>query len=59
MKNPEIEVKTKSGTILKMSLWELLTLHSLDSIYIPPANEFQLYLNGEEVEKPPEMEEGE
>ena len=58
MKNQLIEIKSKHGTILKMGLWELVMLHSLDSLYIPPLDELHLCLNGEEVEKPSEMEEG-
>ena len=61
MKNPIMEVKVKNKTILKLGLWEFLLhyifLHS--DAYTFNDLEMHLYLNGEEVEKPPEMEEGE
>ena len=52
-----IEAKIGDTTLLKMKLWELITMHFIHhTIGMPPLEEIRLYLNGEEVEKPPEME---
>lgn len=53
-----VEAKIGNKTILKLNLWSIvLRLFFLDSVF--PAASFdaiQIYLNGEKVEKPPEME---
>ena len=62
MKNPIIEVKTKfGGTVLKMGLWEFVWHHIYSNVdgFTLLQGELILYLNGEGVAKPPEMEEEE
>ena len=58
MKDPLIELKGDGGTFLAIRLWLLINELIYDcAIQISEDCELKLYLNGEEVEKSPEMEE--
>ena len=56
MKDIVIQVDGDAGIILKCSLWFLITEMLFDIGY---KGDIKLFIDGEEVEKPIEMEEGE
>ena len=60
MEDPIIRVDGDNGTLLNQSLWYMIKKMMFeDRLGWMYNGEVKMYLNGEKVEKPPEMEEEE